>query len=131
MQIVCRDRDVWKQLAGELRVREARMSGTLCDLGDVPSDPLDGLGVLASYYREHRSTRSSGAAPDDVRQMARWITDCVAARTSRGSWRDHACSRCMPNGPSVIAGFRCAVHIAEDALRNSTGFTSQAPEKKT
>lgn len=45
---------VWEDLCGELRMREARMSGILCDLADVPSDPVEGLRVLAEHYRRLR-----------------------------------------------------------------------------
>lgn len=42
---------VWEDLCGELRTRESRMSGILCDLGDVPSDPVEGLRVLAEGHK--------------------------------------------------------------------------------
>lgn len=50
----------WEALAVELRTREARMSGILCDLADVPSDPLEGLRVLAAHYRATARARSAG-----------------------------------------------------------------------
>jgi septal ring factor EnvC (AmiA/AmiB activator) len=32
---------------------------------------------------------------------------------------DHACSRCVPDGPILVSGFRCAFHEARAALEDS------------
>jgi hypothetical protein len=42
--------------------------------------------------------------------MVRWIA------SHPSGMRDHACSRCVPGGPLVQAGFVCAPHVAEGLL---------------
>ncbi len=54
---------VWEALCVELRTRESRMSGILCDLRDVPSDPLEGLRVLAESHRKRSSNPQPVAVP--------------------------------------------------------------------
>lgn len=61
----------WEALAVELRTRESRMSGILCDLVDVPSDPLEGLRVLAAHYRATRVGRARPTPLSEAAQAAR------------------------------------------------------------
>ena len=52
-----KDARIWEDLCVELRTRESQMSGILCDLRVVPSDPLDGLKVLAEAFRASQPER--------------------------------------------------------------------------
>ncbi len=48
------------------------------------------------------------AEPSDLDVLATWI----ASRVKLTDHCDHACAECIPEGVMVVAGFRCAVHIA-------------------
>lgn len=58
-------------------------------------------------------------AEAELNALAKYITQ-LPAREYR---HDHACAECVPGGPVVVAGFRCAVHIAI-AVRATTSASN-------
>lgn len=63
-----RDRDTWEQMCSKLRVQESRISGTLCDAGDVRMGSL--VGAVEYVVRDR--ARLQAVAEAAARVLRAW-----------------------------------------------------------